>query len=324
MAFAPYVYKRQPVLTRMFSLALAANHLGHAYLLTGEEGVPLKQTALFLAKSILCQHPNPLADETCLTCTRIDNGAYADFVFLDGDEDTVKKEAVAQIEDSFSKTALEKKGIMVYVINSVENMTAGAANAILKFLEEPNPDTYAILTTRNPAKVLPTIISRCQVFHLRLAPQNEVKQEAIALGVNEEDAELLSNFLNEANLIKDEAASPTYQFIRDAAVDFLSALTSSRQAARFAIEKASLNIKDKASLRKLFDFVCLFLSAALAYRDKANNPLPAYDKMIVGLANKLSSPSEKLLQAMTMRQEIESNINAGLLLIHLAECLGKE
>lgn len=324
MAFAPYVYKRQPVLTRMFSLALAANHLGHAYLLTGEEGVPLKQTALFLAKSILCQHPNPLADETCLTCSRIDNGSYADFVFLDGDEDTVKKEAVSQVEDSFSKTALEKKGIMVYVINSVENMTAGAANAILKFLEEPNPDTYAILTSRNPAKVLPTIISRCQVFHLRLAPQNEVKQEAIQLGVSEQDADILANFLNEANLIKEEAASPTYQFIRDSVIDFLSALINSRQAARFAIEKASLSIKDKASLRRLFDFVCLFLSAVLAYRDKANNPLPSYDKMIVGLANKLSSPSEKLLQAMTMRQEIESNINAGLLLIHLAECLGKE
>ncbi len=324
MAFAPYVYKRQPVLTRMFSLALAANHLGHAYLLTGEEGVPLKQTALFLAKSILCQHPNPLADETCLTCSRIDNGSYADFVFLDGDEDTVKKEAVSQVEDSFSKTALEKKGIMVYVINSVENMTAGAANAILKFLEEPNPDTYAILTSRNPAKVLPTIISRCQVFHLRLAPQNEVKQEAIQLGVSEQDADIIANFLNEANLIKEEAASPTYQFIRDSVIDFLSALINSRQAARFAIEKASLSIKDKASLRQLFDFVCLFLSAVLAYRDKANNPLPSYDKMIVGLANKLSSPSEKLLQAMTMRQEIESNINAGLLLIHLAECLGKE
>ena len=145
MAFAPYVYKRQPVLTRMFSLALAANHLGHAYLLTGEEGVPLKQTALFLAKSILCQHPNPLADETCLTCSRIDNGSYADFVFLDGDEDTVKKEAVSQVEDSFSKTALEKKGIMVYVINSVENMTAAMTPVSILELKNDPSSTMTVL-----------------------------------------------------------------------------------------------------------------------------------------------------------------------------------
>ena len=322
MSFAPYIYSRQKVLTKMWSSAIRENRLGHAYLLVGEEGAPLKETAVFLAKSILCDSPSPLSDESCHICTRIDSGSYPDFILLDGADETVKKEQVEGLESLFSQTALEKKGIMVYVINLVENMTEKAANAILKFLEEPSSDTYAILTTQNQTKVLPTIASRCQIYHLRLAPRDEVIAEAIKLGVSQEDAELLSPFCNEPKLILDTASSPRYPKAKEASLNLMAGLLKGKGATRFAAETASLTIKDKPALRLYFDLVCLFLLDVNAH--SGGRSLPSYGKIVDELAKKIKNPQEKLLQAMTMRQEIETNVNAGLLLTHLASELCKE
>lgn len=153
MIFLEYLEEKQPLVWKTFSHALTTHRLAHAYLLSGEAGAPLKETALFLAKSILCDHPTPMADETCLTCTRIDHRTYSDFIFLDGEADSIKKDDVQEVLGDFSKTPLESKGIMVYIIHLVENMTVEAVNSLLKFLEEPSKNTYAILTTENEARL---------------------------------------------------------------------------------------------------------------------------------------------------------------------------
>ena len=75
-------------------------------------GVPLKEAALFLAKSILCSNPSPLADEECRYCKRIEHGTYADFFMLGGEAESIKKDDVQEIVAGFSKTPLEEKGIL--------------------------------------------------------------------------------------------------------------------------------------------------------------------------------------------------------------------
>ena len=74
MGIKNYVEKHQPLLSKTFSLAIKGNRIAHAYLLLGEPGIPLKEIAIFMAKSILCDHGDPLADETCNTCKRIEEG----------------------------------------------------------------------------------------------------------------------------------------------------------------------------------------------------------------------------------------------------------
>ena len=73
-------------------------------------------------------------------------------------------------------------------------MTLDATNSLLKFLEEPPANTYAILTTLNKFYILPTIISRCEVINFSLLDQKELINNAINLNVSKEDAELLSFF----------------------------------------------------------------------------------------------------------------------------------
>ncbi len=210
MKIRPYLEATQKVALRSFSSALDNNRLSHAYILVGEEGAPLMETAIYLAKSILCDSPDPLADETCRTCQRIDNGNYPDLKIIDGSSDTIKKEAVTDLLAEFRATPLEKKGVLVYVINMIESMTPQAENSLLKFLEEPADNTYAILTTANVTKVLPTILSRAETLRLVLPPKEKLEAEALGLGVDKADAFLLSPLAGTATLLKEMSESDEY------------------------------------------------------------------------------------------------------------------
>jgi DNA polymerase-3 subunit delta' len=325
MKIKGYIENKQPLLFRTFSNALNNDRLAHAYLVIGEAGTPLKETALYLAESILCDHPNPLADEECLTCRRIQKEEYPDVVLLDGSEGTIKKDQVETIVANFQKTALESKGIMVYIIHQVENMTVEAVNSLLKFLEEPASDTYAILTCQNEAKVLPTIISRCETLRLLLLPREEVIKEAVSLGAKQEDAEILSNFYNDGQMIKDEADSDDFQKAKTGFVDELDALNQNPSMARYVMEKTVTPLlNDKPSARFYFDML------SIAFQDivsaKIGNPikLSAYANIISDLAKKLPHVESSLLAIMTLRSQIELNLNTGLLLSHLVVVITKE
>lgn len=325
MGLANYLKNRQPLVTKSFCYGLTHDQLAHAYLLTGEAGTPLKETALFLAKSILCDHPNPLADEECITCQRIDRDEYPDFIFFDGEEDSIKKDEIRDVVNLFQKTPLERKGVMIYVIHLVENMTLEAVNSLLKFLEEPSPWTYAILTTQNEDKVLPTIVSRCERLRLILTPRKEVYEEAISLGVKKEDAEILSAFYNDGSLLKAAAEKEDYQKLKLAATDAIDALSRSPHYARFIFEKDVMPlVSSKPAARFMFDLLTLFFRDIVAY--KAGNPisLTSYDKIIAEAAKKLPHVDTSLLSIMTLRGEIELNIRVGLILTHLVNVLTKE
>ncbi len=325
MAISGYIKEKQPFIYRTFCNAIKEGKLSHAYFISGELGTPLKETAIFLAKSLLCDHPDPLACEECITCQRIEKGEYPDFIFLDGEEETIKKDEVRNLTASFSQTALEVKGKMVYVINHIENMKNDVANSLLKFLEEPPSNTYAILTSQNESKVLPTILSRCESLRLLLAPRKEVIDEAIALGTPEEDAQILSHFINDASLLKKKVDEEGYTLIKDCLLEFLDALPSSKHKARFIVEKDVVaNVKGKPQLRMFFDMLTLFLEEALTYKTGGSIYLEAYATILKELGDKLPGLEANLLEVMSMRSEIELNINGGLLLTHLVSVLCKE
>lgn len=325
MSLGNYLKTKQPLVTKSFSYGLTHDQLAHAYLITGESGTPLKQTALFLAKSVICDHPNPFADEECTTCQRIDHDEYPDFVFLDGEEDSIKKDEVRETLNLFQKTPLERKGVMIYVIHLVENMTPEAVNSLLKFLEEPNDYTYAILTTQNEDRVLPTIISRCEKLRLILTPRKEVIEESVALGVKKEDAELLSSFYNDPEILKAKAEEEEYQSFKNGLSDALDALTRSPNYARYIFEHdVNALLTTKAKGRFFFDALTLFFRDIVAY--KGGNPiaLTSYGTIIAEAAKKLPHPESSLLSIMTLRGEIELNIRIGLILSRLVNVLTKE
>ena len=99
-------------------------------------------------------------------CKKIDNRTYRDLIVFDGSKKTIKKEDINFIQKQFSFAPFEKCSKRIYILKNVDNSTIEAMNSLLKFIEEPPKATYAILTTKNISKVIPTIRSRCQIFHL--------------------------------------------------------------------------------------------------------------------------------------------------------------
>lgn len=153
--------KNQKVAYRILENALLKNQLAHAYLFTGEKGTPKLESAYLLVQSLVCENEG-FACETCEMCQHVINGGYADLIYVDGKSKSIKKGDILNIQERFSKTQLETLGKKVYILDGVENATSEALNSLLKFLEEPESDTIAILISEHSDRILETIVSRCQ------------------------------------------------------------------------------------------------------------------------------------------------------------------
>ena len=325
MQIAEYLEKYQPTIYKTFVNAKSEEKLSHAYLLSGSIGMPLKETAMYLAKSLLCDEPNPLACEKCITCLRIDEGNYPDVRVFDGSEGRIKKEDVQRIIGSFDKSALEDKGIMIYVIHLVENMTSVAVNALLKFLEEPGRNVFAFLTTENESKVLPTIISRTQVLRFREIDRQEIINNAEIAGVLLEDAELLSGFYNDSDTIKNVAESDDYKVAKQALDDQISAILISPDDAIFTCQRLIV------PQIKTYDIARLYIKMlAEIFKDllnlSVNNTitLKSYDNILHELLGHLSNIDKSLLIILTSLNRLDININIPLLLDHIIYEITKE
>ncbi len=323
MQVSKYLQTKQPIIYRTFVRSLQNKHLSHAYLISGNPGTPLLEVAKHLAKSILCDSPDPLACNNCITCLRIDDNNYPDFVVFDGSRKTIKKDDVGSIETQFEKTAFESKGIMIYILHLVENMTIDAVNSILKFLEEPESEIYAFLTTNNENNVLPTIISRCQLLRLKLVSRQEVIDDAIALNVPEEDAELLSYFYNDGELIydilEDEDQKADYESAKKAFVEFLEELKKDdkREAIYYSQKNIIPAVKSKESARFFLDMLVEGFEDIFNIQQGKSPILKKYDTILQDLSKKLHHVDESLVEILKDRNLINTNVNISLLMDHL-------
>ena len=325
MQIGQYLEKYQPVIYKTFINAKNENKLSHAYLLSGSIGMPLKETALFLAKSLLCDDPQPLACEKCITCLRVDEGNYPDVIIFDGTEGRIKKDDVQKIIGSFDKSALEDKGIMIYVIHLVENMTSVAVNALLKFLEEPGRNIFAFLTTENESKVLPTIISRTQVLRFREIDRSEIINNAEIAGVLAEDAELLSGFYNDSNMIKTISESDEYKVAKQALDDQLSAMLISPDDAIFTCQRLIVpNIKTYDIARLYIKMLAEIFKDLLNLSVSGNITLKSYDNILHELLGHLRNIDKSLLIILSSLNKLDININIPLLLDHIIYEITKE
>ncbi len=330
MQVGTYLKKYQPIIYQTFVNSFQAKRLSHAYLISGNPGTPLLEVAKYFAKSILCDDPDPLACNSCITCLRIDDNNYPDFIVIDGSKGTIKKDEVSNIETQFEKTAFESKGIMIYILHLVENMTVQAINSILKFLEEPGNEIYAFLTTNNENSILPTIISRCQVLRLKQIERQEVIDNAIELGVDQKDAELLSYFYNDPELIQesleDNDDKDTYLDAKKALEELLEHLIEEdyRASIYYAQTYIIPQIRTLPEARFFFDMLGQAFEDILNIKHNKEPILKSYDTILRELSLKLPHIEESLLEILKDRNLLNLNVNISLLLDNLILKIIKE
>jgi DNA polymerase III delta' subunit len=139
--------------------AFGADRLAHAYVFSGPEGMGKRAAARRLANFMICEVGT--ACGSCIQCRTFAVGSNADYMEVPGGGEAIKIEAV---RDLSYKMALKPYGgkHKVLVIDDAHNLTTEAANALLKIMEEPKPQTMMVLVTSNPHRLLPTILSRAQ------------------------------------------------------------------------------------------------------------------------------------------------------------------
>ncbi|MGB8796481.1 MAG: AAA family ATPase [Candidatus Aquilonibacter sp.] len=179
--------------------------LAHAYLFSGPPGVGKKFFARRLAQSLLCEAPKEGVlgyDGTCASCRLFasEGGRHPDFLehigilkigdadaamgFYEG-EDLTARDLVRQLSmQSYSG------GMRVLLLGDIDFATHHAANALLKFFEEPPRGVVLILTSPTPGRLLPTIRSRVIELRFPSLAQSQVREILLKLGYDQERAHL--------------------------------------------------------------------------------------------------------------------------------------
>jgi DNA polymerase-3 subunit gamma/tau len=157
----------QEHITTTLKNAIKTHHLAHAFLFCGPRGVGKTTCARILAKTINCENlqPDGEACNQCHSCVSFNNGTSMNIHELDAASNNSVDDIRALVEQvRFAPQAGKYK---VYIIDEVHMLSASAFNAFLKTLEEPPSYAIFILATTEKHKILPTILSRCQIFDFK-------------------------------------------------------------------------------------------------------------------------------------------------------------
>ncbi|MCC7532967.1 MAG: DNA polymerase III subunit gamma/tau [Bacteroidia bacterium] len=167
----------QEHITHTLKNAIKNNALAHAFLFCGPRGVGKTTCARILAKTINCLNiaPDTEACNECDSCKAFNANASFNIYELDA----ASNNSVDDIRGLVEQVRYAPQGAKykIYIIDEVHMLSSSAFNAFLKTLEEPPPYAKFILATTERHKILPTILSRCQVFDFhRISVENAVKQ----------------------------------------------------------------------------------------------------------------------------------------------------
>lgn len=154
----------QRALTTTLKNAIATNKLAHAYLFCGPRGVGKTTCARIFAKTINCLHPkeNGEACNECESCQAFNEQRSYNIHELDAASNNSVEDIRQLIEQVRIPPQIGK--YKVYIIDEVHMLSTSAFNAFLKTLEEPPQHAIFILATTEKHKILPTILSRCQIY----------------------------------------------------------------------------------------------------------------------------------------------------------------
>jgi DNA polymerase-3 subunit gamma/tau len=164
----------QKSLTTTLKNAISNHKLAHAYLFCGPRGVGKTTCARIFAKTINCFHPTPDGEacNECESCRSFNENRSLNIHELDAASNNSVDDIRALTEQVRIMPQLGK--YKVYIIDEVHMLTQSAFNAFLKTLEEPPHHAVFILATTEKHKILPTILSRCQIYDFNRIGINDI------------------------------------------------------------------------------------------------------------------------------------------------------
>ncbi len=157
----------QEALTATLKNSVATGRLAHSYLFCGPRGVGKTSCARIFAKTINCEHrtPDGEACNECESCRQFNRGTSMNIIELDAASNNGVDDMRALTEQVMMPPSSGR--YRVFIVDEVHMLTAAAFNAFLKTLEEPPHYAIFILATTEKHRIIPTILSRCQIYDFR-------------------------------------------------------------------------------------------------------------------------------------------------------------
>jgi len=268
----------QSHITTTLKNAILNNHLAHAFLFCGPRGVGKTTCARILAKTINCTHITKEGEacNECDSCVSFEKGGSLNIHELDAASNNSVDDIRTLVEQvRFAPQAGKYK---VYIVDEVHMLSTSAFNAFLKTLEEPPPYAIFILATTEKHKILPTILSRCQIFDFRRINNNDtVLHLEEIIGKEHINAEK-----NALQLI----AQKSEGCMRDALSILDKIVSFSNGELTYANTLEHLNILDEAYFFKLLEHLTKQdLTSAMLLYDEINQKGFEGDMVLYGLAS---------------------------------------
>lgn len=306
----------QPIAYRILVNSVNKEKISHAYLIESNDYPKKLDFAIALSKFLLCPQKKILNQHcpNCNICHRIDTNNFTELKIIEPDGLWIKKEQLEELQNEFSKKSIESDK-KIYIINNAEKMNQAAANSILKFLEEPEPNIIAILITDNIYQLLNTIRSRCQIITLKNTEdkmdyeKDENKKLIYDISITRSNSleEIEKNILNTDYL----------ELINDA-VNFVDNYEKIGQAILLDINKLwHQKFNDKEKILLGLDVIMLYYKDILNY--KLNRNIVIFNKYIddiIKIAEKNTNISlcMKIKIVIECYSKIKYNANTNLLM----------
>lgn len=278
----------------------------HALIIKSESGMGTDRLCQHIMAWLMCQTPR--ADRPCgqcHSCHLFQAGNHPDVHQLESIED--KEIGVDQVRELMEKINqhAQQQGNKVVYIKSAQRLTEAAANALLKTLEEPRPNTFFLLKNESSAPLLATIYSRCQVWHLPL-PHRQQASQWLQQKTGKETPEILTALamnmgrpLPALQALEENLAAQRKNFLRQFWLFYRN---------YSPLELLPLFAKEKDKTLMQLDWILAFLQDALKHKLAIQQHWQSLDltRAVIQFSEQQTAP--KLLKASQIIQKVRSDL----------------
>lgn len=282
--------KIQNIAYNILKNSIKSDKISHAYLIETQGNDYGFDFALSFAKALLCpkRKTNNKQCFNCNQCKAIDDNNFIELEIVDTDDLWLKKENIEILQKNFNFKPIVGK-LKIYIIKNADKIRENLANTLLKFIEEPEQGIVAILVTDNKARILDTIISRCQVISLKCDNKDNLDSE-----LKKYDENIILTTINFINYYEKNGLD-TLLYTNSLFHD---------------------NLSDRNDYNIAFNIIIMYYKEILNYKlnNKLTNFIEYKDHLeeIIGIV-KLDDAIKKIDIALDLKKTIGNNVNINLL-----------